>query len=155
MVTTAALAAGVDFPASQVIFESLAMGIEWVTMQEFMQMLGRAGRPDYHDIGIVVLLATPNKRYSSEQTETEDAVAIRLLKGNMLPSSMDYGEDEQMEEILASAAVTSSKKDLGAIHNRMMGTFELEKLFSRLVHYKFLEKREDAISLTPFGQIAA
>ncbi|MFB6110537.1 MAG: DEAD/DEAH box helicase, partial [Halodesulfurarchaeum sp.] len=29
VVTTAALAAGVDFPASQVIFDSLAMGIEW------------------------------------------------------------------------------------------------------------------------------
>ncbi len=155
VVTTAALAAGVDFPASQVIFESLAMGIEWVTIQEFMQMLGRAGRPDYHDRGIVVLLATPNKRYSSEQTETEDAVAIKLLKGNMLPSSLDYDEDEQMEEILASAAVTSSKKDLKAIHKRMLGTFEFEKLVSRLMHYKFLELREGIISLTPFGQIAA
>ncbi|MEF8901756.1 MAG: DEAD/DEAH box helicase, partial [Halovenus sp.] len=44
VVTTAALAAGVDFPASQVIFDSLAMGIEWLTVQEFSQMLGRAGR---------------------------------------------------------------------------------------------------------------
>lgn len=155
VVTTAALAAGVDFPASQVIFESLAMGIEWITMQEFMQMLGRAGRPDYHDKGIVVLLATPNKHYSSEQTETEDTVAIRLLKGKMLPSSLDYGEDEQMEEILASAAVTSSKRDLRNIHKHMLGTFEFEKLVSKLVRYKFLEIREDTISLTPFGQIAA
>ncbi|MBC7085862.1 MAG: DEAD/DEAH box helicase [Methanomethylovorans sp.] len=155
VVTTAALAAGVDFPASQVIFESLAMGIEWLNMQEFMQMLGRAGRPDYHDRGIVVLLATPNKRYSSEQTETEDAVAIRLLKGKMLPSSLNYGEDEQMEEILASAAITSSKKDLAAIHKRMLGNFDLDKLVEILIHHKFLEKREDNIFLTSFGQIAA
>ncbi|MFP4530139.1 MAG: DEAD/DEAH box helicase, partial [Halodesulfurarchaeum sp.] len=41
VVTTAALAAGVDFPASQVIFDSLAMGIEWLSVQEFEQMLGR------------------------------------------------------------------------------------------------------------------
>ncbi|MFB6142532.1 MAG: DEAD/DEAH box helicase, partial [Halorientalis sp.] len=34
VVTTAALAAGVDFPASQVVFDSLAMGIEWLTVQE-------------------------------------------------------------------------------------------------------------------------
>ncbi|MFB6087876.1 MAG: DEAD/DEAH box helicase, partial [Haloarculaceae archaeon] len=34
VVTTAALAAGVDFPASQVIFDSLAMGIEWLSVQE-------------------------------------------------------------------------------------------------------------------------
>ncbi|MCX9076310.1 MAG: DEAD/DEAH box helicase [Candidatus Methanoperedens sp.] len=63
VVTTAALAAGVDFPASQVIFESLAMGIEWLTVREFQQMLGRAGRPDYHDRGVVVLLADPEKRF--------------------------------------------------------------------------------------------
>ncbi|MFB6133157.1 MAG: DEAD/DEAH box helicase, partial [Halanaeroarchaeum sp.] len=49
VVTTAALAAGVDFPASQVVFDTLAMGIEWLSVQEFEQMLGRAGRPDYHD----------------------------------------------------------------------------------------------------------
>ncbi|ESS09760.1 MAG: hypothetical protein A07HN63_00567 [uncultured archaeon A07HN63] len=35
VVTTAALAAGVDFPASQVLFDSLAMGIEWLSVQEF------------------------------------------------------------------------------------------------------------------------
>jgi len=34
-----------------VIFDSLAMGIEWLSVQEFSQMLGRAGRPDYHDKG--------------------------------------------------------------------------------------------------------
>ena len=77
VVTTAALGAGVDFPASQVIFESLAMGIEWLTVQEFHQMLGRAGRPDYHDIGKVVLLAEPDKKFRGP--ETEDQVAIKLL----------------------------------------------------------------------------
>ncbi|TKX76247.1 DEAD/DEAH box helicase, partial [Halorubrum sp. SD626R] len=60
VVTTAALAAGVDFPASQVIFDSLAMGIEWLSVQEFSQMLGRAGRPDYHDRGRVYLLVEPD-----------------------------------------------------------------------------------------------
>ena len=56
VVTTAALAAGVDFPASQVIFESLIMGNKWLSPNEFHQMLGRAGRPTYHDHGKVYLL---------------------------------------------------------------------------------------------------
>lgn len=155
VVTTAALAAGVDFPASQVIFESLAMGIEWLNIQEFMQMLGRAGRPDYHDRGIAVLLATPNKKYSSQMHETEDAVAVKLLKGNMISSSLDYDEDKQMEEILASVAVTSSLKDLKMIHKNMLATFDLNRLIDKLVHYKFIEKHENSIALTPFGQIAA
>ncbi len=59
VVTTAALAAGVDFPASQVIFETLAMGKDWLKVGEFQQMQGRAGRPDYHDLGKVVILADP------------------------------------------------------------------------------------------------
>jgi len=67
VVTTAALGAGVDFPASQVIFESLAMGIDWLTVQEFHQMLGRAGRPDYHDVGKVVLLAEPDKNSGGQR----------------------------------------------------------------------------------------
>ena len=54
VVTTAALAAGVDFPASQVIFESLAMGKDWLGVGAFQQMQGRAGRPDYHDLGKIV-----------------------------------------------------------------------------------------------------
>ncbi|NJE47949.1 RNA helicase, partial [Thermococcus sp. GR7] len=42
VVTTAALGAGVDFPASQVIFESLAMGNKWLSVREFHQKIGRA-----------------------------------------------------------------------------------------------------------------
>lgn len=70
VVTTAALAAGVDFPASQVIFDSLAMGIEWLSVQEFHQMLGRAGRPDYHDRGTVYLLVEPDCSYHSSMEGT-------------------------------------------------------------------------------------
>ncbi len=81
VVTTAALGAGVDFPASQVIFDALAMGREWLSVQEFNQMGGRAGRPDFHDLGRVVILAEPGGSYSRESRFTEEEMAIRLLKG--------------------------------------------------------------------------
>lgn len=155
VVTTAALAAGVDFPASQVIFESLAMGIEWLTMQDFLQMLGRAGRPDYHDRGEVVVLAVPNKKYSGDKGDTEDAVALKLLKGEMEHSKVEYGEDEQLEEILASVAVTSSKKDLEKIHSYMLADFNVNYLLNKLAKNKFLHKKGDLLSLTKFGKIAA
>lgn len=155
VVTTAALAAGVDFPSSQVIFESLAMGISWLSMQEFLQMLGRAGRPDYHDRGVAVLLAVPNKKYTSDQAESEEVVAVNLLKGRMVHTEIKYGEDEQMEEILASAAVTSSRKDLETIHRLMLGDFAMDALFSRLKKYKLIRQNGDDISLTRFGSIAA
>ncbi|WP_407357363.1 DUF5814 domain-containing protein [Methanolobus sp. WCC5] len=155
VVTTAALAAGVDFPASQVIFESMAMGIEWLSMQDFLQMLGRAGRPDYHDRGEVVLLAVPNKRYSGDRGDAEDAVALKLLKGEMQFTKVDYDEDEKMEEILASAAVTSSMKDLEKIHSYMLADYNVHILLEKLAKNKFIHKKGDMISLTRFGKIAA
>ncbi|MHA1367905.1 MAG: DEAD/DEAH box helicase, partial [Candidatus Heimdallarchaeota archaeon] len=79
IVTTAALGAGVDFPASQVIFESLAMGIKWISVAEFHQMIGRAGRLGYHDKGKAVILMEPNRKYHSAMDETEDSVAFALL----------------------------------------------------------------------------
>lgn len=155
VVTTAALAAGVDFPASQVIFESLAMGIDWITMQEFLQMLGRAGRPDYHDRGIVVLMATPDKNYTGEQKLTEDEVAIQLLKGEMEHTGVEYGEDENMEEILASSALTTSKNDLKAINNKLIGGYGFSQFFNQLKKYKFINQKGEKIYLTKFGKIAA
>lgn len=153
IVTTAALAAGVDFPASQVIFESLAMGIDWISVQDFLQMSGRAGRPDYHDRGIVVLMPVPGKSYSSGQSDTEEEVAIKLLQGEMLSAGVEYGEAEQLEEVLASVAVTSSVQDLRNIHSLMFGSFDLDKLVSRLQSYRFLEKKGNKVALTRFGKI--
>ncbi|HEX7515155.1 MAG TPA: DUF5814 domain-containing protein [archaeon] len=100
VVTTAALGAGVDFPASQVVFETLAMGIEWLTVQEFHQMLGRAGRPDYHDVGKVVLLAEPDKKFRGP--ETEDQVALKLLSSSVEDVEIAYDDDQQAEQTLAN-----------------------------------------------------
>ncbi|WP_406661583.1 DUF5814 domain-containing protein [Methanolobus sp. ZRKC3] len=155
VVTTAALAAGVDFPASQVIFESLAMGIEWLNMQDFLQMLGRAGRPDYHDRGEVVLLPVPNKKYSSDKGNTEDVVALKLLKGEMQYTNVDYGDDEKLEEILASTAVTSSLADLRSMHSKMLTDYNIDTLLSKLERNKFVSRKGFEISLTRFGKIAA
>ncbi|MDD2438610.1 MAG: DEAD/DEAH box helicase [Methanosarcinaceae archaeon] len=155
VVTTAALAAGVDFPASQVIFESLAMGVDWLTVQDFLQMSGRAGRPDYHDRGLVVLMPVPGKSYSGAQSDTEEEVAIKLLGGEMVAGKIVYGETEQLEEVLASIAVTASMQDLKRIHSEMFGEFDLEKLVSRLVRYRFVARKGDKISLTRFGKIVA
>ena len=91
VVTTAALSAGVDFPASQVIFDTLAMGIEWLTVQEFSQMLGRAGRPDYHDKGKVYMLVEPDCSYHNSMEMTEDEVAFKLLKGRRWRTSPSAG----------------------------------------------------------------
>ncbi len=124
VVTTAALAAGVDFPASLVIFESLAMGINWLTSQEFHQMMGRAGRPDYHDTGKVMLLVEPDRRFRG--SETEDEIALSLLSKGVENVEIEYDDDKQMEQALANVALGRSVEMLAQYDP----SFSLKKLKS-------------------------
>ena len=137
VVTTAALGAGVDFPASQVIFESLAMGINWLTVQEFHQMLGRAGRPDYHDIGKVVLLADPERRYRG--SETEDQVAINLLSGSVERVTVEYDDDQQAEQALANLTFGQPVK--------MLSGYKLDSQLERLKRLGFASEDGRATNL--------
>ncbi len=153
VVTTAALAAGVDFPASQVIFESLAMGIEWLTVREFQQMLGRAGRPDYHDVGIVVLLADPEKRFG--KGDTEDEIAFRLLRGELEHFGVEYGDDEMLEETLSNIIVARRLQDVRKLNDLLVGEGDLDWLLKKLTEYGFVEKTGEGYSPTKLGSIVA
>lgn len=146
VVTTAALAAGVDFPASQVIFDSLAMGIEWLSVQEFHQMLGRAGRPDYHDRGKVFLLVEPDCSYHSSMEGTEDEVAFTLLKDEMEPVRTHYNESAAIEETLAN--VTVGGKRAKSLNDRMIGDVPTTHAIGKLLEYGFI----DGLSPTPLGR---
>jgi helicase len=145
VVTTAALAAGVDFPASQVIFDSLAMGIEWLTVQEFEQMLGRAGRPDYHDEGTVYMLVEPDCTYHGSQEMTEGEVAFKLLKGEMESVDTRYDEDAAVEETLANLVVAG--KGAKRLNDRMVGAVPTRHALAKLIEYEFI----DGLEPTPLG----
>ena len=137
VVTTAALAAGVDFPASQVIFDSLAMGIEWLSVQEFEQMLGRAGRPDYHDEGTVYMLVEPDCSYHNSMEMTEDEVAFKLLKGEMEPVRTTYDEATAVEETLANVTVAGTQAK--RLNDRMVGTVPTKHALAKLLEYEFID----------------
>jgi helicase len=147
VVTTAALAAGVDFPASQVVFDSLAMGIEWLSVQEFSQMLGRAGRPDYHDKGTVYLLVEPDCSYHSSMEASEDETAFRLLKGEMEPVVTRYEESAAVEETLANLVVAGKKAK--ALNDRMIGEVPTRHALGKLIEFNFI----DGLSPTPMGEV--
>jgi helicase len=140
VVTTAALAAGVDFPASQVIFDSLAMGIEWLSVQEFSQMLGRAGRPDYHDKGTVYVLVEPDCTYHNSMERTEDEVAFTLLKGEMEPVITRYDEGAAVEETLANVTVAGSQAK--RLNDRMVGEIPTKHALGKLLEYEFIDGLE-------------
>ncbi|WP_440006978.1 DEAD/DEAH box helicase [Halomicrococcus sp. SG-WS-1] len=147
VVTTAALAAGVDFPASQVIFDSLAMGIEWLTVQEFHQMLGRAGRPDYHDRGKVYVLVEPDGSYHNSMEMSEDEVAFKLLKGEMEDVRTLYDESAAVEETLAN--VTVAGKQAKRLNDRMIGDVPTKHALGKLLEYEFI----DGFEPTDLGRV--
>ncbi|AGN01966.1 rad24a/uvrB domain-containing protein [Salinarchaeum sp. Harcht-Bsk1] len=140
VVTTAALAAGVDFPASQVVFDSLAMGIEWLTVQEFEQMLGRAGRPDYHDRGRVYVLVEPDCAYHNSQERTEDEVAFQLLKGEMEPVRTRYDGAAGVEETLANVVVGGAAAK--RLNDRMVGQIPTTHALGKCLEYEFIDGLE-------------
>ncbi|MEZ3115778.1 DEAD/DEAH box helicase [Halobaculum sp. MBLA0147] len=140
VVTTAALAAGVDFPASQVIFDSLAMGIEWLSVQEFEQMLGRAGRPDYHDEGKVYVLVEPDCTYHNSMEMTEDEVSFKLLKGEMEDVTTVYDGPAAAEETLANVTVAGERAK--RLNDRMIGDVPTKHAVGKLLEWGFIDGLE-------------
>ena len=155
VVTTAALAAGVDFPASQVIFESLLMGNKWITPNEFSQMLGRAGRPTYHDRGVIYLVPEIGSEFDNE---SEEAVALDLLESDVEDIFVDYTEDGSLEQILADISSKSLRKvkDVEEFYQNipvpmdiMTALDELEDKDAVNIH------ADDTIDTTRFGRAVA
>jgi helicase len=154
VVTTAALGAGVDFPASQVIFDALAMGRDWLSVQEFNQMGGRAGRPDFHDLGRVVILAEPGGSYSRENPGTEEEVAIKLLKGEMEEVAPEHDFEKSSEEYVANAiACDCEEADLDRINSLMVGS--MEPVLPELIAHRLVEKRGTKLVMSPLAKVMA
>jgi helicase len=154
VVTTAALAAGVDFPASQVIFDSLGMGIEWLTVQEFHQMSGRAGRPDFHDLGKVVILAEPGGSISRSSRMTEEEVAMGLLKGEMGEVAPVYTLEQSSEIYVAHAVVASGNHAaMMKIADNLVG--EPEPVEDILLEKKLISREGPTVRLTPLSRLMA
>jgi helicase len=103
VVATYALGAGVDFPASVVVFESLQMGKDLLIDKPniFFQMMGRAGRLGKHDKGKVILLATPYPPNASVQM-TEIEIAMNLLKASYQNVNPEYDLDITATQLLAT-----------------------------------------------------
>ncbi|HME54093.1 MAG TPA: DEAD/DEAH box helicase [Candidatus Lokiarchaeia archaeon] len=157
VVTTAALGAGVDLPASQVIFHSLAMGIEWLSVAEFNQMLGRAGRYQKHDMGKVFLLIEPGKSYHASQSGEEDKIALKLLTGTMQETMPPQFIDKIAAELLAFVSMEkkTSIEDVTVYHDALLAkAISVIKLLNHLHKYKLITVKDGGteIGIMPVGR---
>ena len=155
VVTTAALAAGVDFPASQVIFESLLMGNKWISPNEFSQMLGRAGRPTYHDRGVIYLIPEIGSEFDNE---SEEAVALDLLESDVEDIFVDYTEDGSLEQILADISSKSLRKvaDVNEFYQNIPVPMDINTALDELEDKDAINiHADDTIDTTRFGRAVA
>ena len=155
VVTTAALAAGVDFPASQVIFESLLMGNKWISPNEFSQMLGRAGRPTYHDRGVIYLIPEIGSEFDNE---SEEAVALDLLESDVEDIFVDYTEDGSLEQILADISSKSLRKvrDVDEFYRNIPVPMDIQTALDELEDKDAINVYADGtIDTTKFGRAVA
>lgn len=147
VVATAALAAGVDLPAKQVIFESLAMGIGILTVAEFFQMLGRAGRLKKHDIGLAYLLIEPGKVYSHRTKVTEENIAINLLNGKIKDYELYPDEDKSLTELLAFISMYNEgiiREMIYKFNEHLINSdYDLEELLKKLINYRLIKKQSN------------
>ena len=151
VVTTAALAAGVDFPASQVIFETLTMGNKWLTPNEFSQMLGRAGRPTYHDIGRVFLIPEIGLKYDDETEETQ---AVRLLESDVESIDVHYSGESVVEQVLADIC-SGTTENIHYIEDAYVNDdlpIGVEAVCDLIVDHGFATSKNDSIFPTPYGR---
>jgi helicase len=109
-------------------------------------MLGRAGRPDYHDKGTVYLLVEPDGHYHNSQEMSEDEVAFKLLKGEMESVTTRYDEESAVAETLANITVAGS----GAkrLNESMVGEIPTKHALGKLIEYGFI----DGLEPTPLGR---
>ena len=153
VVTTAALGAGVDFPASQVIFESLAMGNKWLTVREFHQMLGRAGRPLYHEKGRVYLIVEPGRKYSAQMEGSEDEVAFKLLTAPIEPVMVEWSDELEADNVLAHSCVFNRLDVIEEVQEKCLGANQsAEKVLEKLGEFGFVRLKKPLVEVTPYGR---
>ncbi len=160
VVATAALAAGVDLPARQVIFESLAMGIHWLTVAEFEQMLGRSGRLKKHEKGLAYILVEPGKIYSPKMKISEENIAIKLLSGKIKDYELIPDEDKSQTEILAFISMFNkwiTKETVYSFYNHLINNhFDLEEILKKLISLNLIRIKEDlTVKATRIGRAIA
>ena len=159
VVATAALAAGVDFPASHVIFESLAMGINWLSVAEFEQMLGRAGRLKKHEMGFAYLLVEPGKIYSPRMKITEENIAIRLLNGKIRDFELSPDENKSLTDLLAFYSMFNEEvreSQVFSFYDHLINDdYDLGILIKKLKSLELLSPELGNVKVTDLGRSVA
>ena len=160
---TPTLAAGVNLPARRVILSSYLRydmkygGMSPISVLDYKQMCGRAGRPQYDDRGETILIANNE----SEQ----DSLFDHYINGDVedIESALS-NQDSLRTHILATISSSQfgiSKPKLLKLFNNTLFTlqngndeleFKVEESLDFLLNENFIEKRNNKFISTRFGK---
>jgi superfamily II helicase len=140
VVSSDALALGVNFPAKSVVFCQLQKAGRPLTKREFLQMAGRAGRPGLWDIGYVGYLAGKGMKHAfnmlvASPLEEETLYIQPSLKGVL--RELEYEElwddgaveavCEEEAELVEELSLKTLKK--GVVKEKLMDNVRMLRYF--------------------------
>lgn len=140
---TPTLAAGLSLPVFRVIIKSLKRysgqrGMDWIPVLEYLQMAGRAGRPEYESFGEAICLARDEaekeeiyeKYVCGEPEEIYSKLAVEPVLRTYLLSLISSGviyDETTMKEFFAHTFWAQQFQDLqklGSITERMLSLLQ-------------------------------
>ena len=146
---TPTLAAGLSLPVFRVIIKSLKRfsgqwGMDWIPVLEYLQMAGRAGRPEYEDFGESIVLAKDEnakeeiyERYVCGQPEDiYSKLAVEPVLRTYLLSLISSGiirDEKAMKDFFAKTFWAQQYQDLAKLE------FIMDKMLSLLKKWKFVD----------------
>ncbi|MHA1992472.1 MAG: DEAD/DEAH box helicase [Candidatus Hodarchaeales archaeon] len=159
LISTSSLAWGVNLPAKAVIVADLEYnnpltGKELMSSSDILQMLGRAGRPQFHDKGYGYIIVSDNQK-TTIQAIIEGNAPIRSSIRDFIPEllllffthltsqttiSLDEVYDFFEHSFLIKAKLTSLSDLYQQVKNALSYSLDI-----------FFVKENDNISLTPIG----
>jgi superfamily II RNA helicase len=142
VVSSDALAVGVNFPAKSVVFGQLTKAGRTLTKREFLQMAGRAGRPGLWDMGYVGYLAGKGmkdafNRLIASPLEEEVLYIQPNLKGVLMELEYEeLWEDAAVEAVCEEEAQLIEELSLktlkkGIVKGKLMDDVRMLRYFLR------------------------
>lgn len=162
VVATPTLAAGVNLPARRVVIAdrhrySMELGVyEEISVMEYKQMAGRAGRPKYDKVGEAILIARTldeveylMEEYvkASPERITSKLSSERALRSQAL-AEVASGLSSTMDDLQETLARSLYAKQYGGEHLARLAANVLKELAAE----GFVEIRGEFLKATPLGR---
>ncbi len=160
---TPTLAAGMSLPAFRVIIKSLKrysgeFGMDWIPVLEYLQMAGRAGRPEYEKFGEVITIAKDEQEQKEIQNhyvlgvpeDIQSKLAVEPVLRTYLLSLISSGiirDEKTMKEFFNNTFWAYQYEDTDTLETIM------NKMLSLLQKWKFISITEQKDMFVTAGSL--